>query len=130
MKPEDLIFVIGVALIVLIVILVTTLIFRKRKKVARIIVSSIVIGYIVFFTFYPTIRSEIHAQRYDQLVEYLQRTYPNEEFEVRSRNYDEVIQLGDFQVNNTSTPNRGVTYRVEKNGDIFQLSGSWQRSSE
>lgn len=127
MKPEDFIFLIGVAIMALIVALLNTYIFRKRKKIARIISGLMVLGYISFFALYPTIRSDIHAQRYDQLVEHLQQTYPNEEFEVHSRNYDEVIQLGDFDVNNKSTPNKGVTYRVEKNGDILPLGGSWQR---
>ena len=127
MHPGDLLFLIGIAIIVLIAVVITLIIFRKRRKMARIIVSIIVGSYIVFFAIYPTIRSNIHAQRYDELEEYLQNTYPTEEFYIESRDYDNVIQLGDFYVSNKSTPNRGVVYRVKKGGEIIQLEGSWQK---
>ena len=127
MKPGDLIFLIGIAVIISIAAIIILIILRNRKKIARIIVSIIVSSYIVFFAIYPTIRSNIHAQLYDELEEYLQNTYPTEEFCIESRNYDDVIQLGDFDVSKKSTPNRGVTYRVKKNGEIIQLDGSWQK---
>lgn len=127
MKPEDLIFLIGISVIISIAVVIIFIIFRKRKKIARIIVSIIVSSYIVFFAIYPTIRSNIHAKLYDELEEYLQNTYPTEEFYIESRNYDDVIQLGDFDVSNKSIPDRGVTYRVKKDGEIIQLDGSWQR---
>ena len=126
MKPGDLIFLIGIAVIISIAAIIILIILRNRKKIARIIVSIIVSSYIVFFAIYPTIRSNIHAQLYDELEEYLQNTYPTEEFCIESR-YDDVIQLGDFDVSKKSTPNRGVTYRVKKNGEIIQLDGSWQK---
>ncbi len=127
MKPGDLIFLIGIAVIISIAAIIILIILRNRKKIARIIVSIIVSSYIVFFAIYPTIRSNIHAQLYDELEEYLQNTYPTEEFYIESRNYDDVIQLGDFDVIKKSTPNRGVTYRVKKDGEIIQLDGSWQK---
>jgi len=127
LKPEDLIFLIGIGVIISIAVVIILIIFRNRKKIARIIVSIIVSSYIVFFTIYPTIRSNIHAQLYDELEEYLQNTYPTEEFYIESRNYEDAIQLGDFDVSNKSTPNRGVTYRVKKDGEIIQLEGSWQK---
>lgn len=127
MKPGDLIFLIGIAVIISIAAIIILIILRNRKKIARIIVSIIVSSYIVFFAIYPTIRSNIHAQLYDELEEYLQNTYPTEEFCIESRNYDDVIQLGDFDVSKKSTPNRGVTYRVKKDGEIIQLDGSWQK---
>lgn len=114
-------------MIISIAAIIILIILRNRKKIARIIVSIIVSSYIVFFAIYPTIRSNIHAQLYDELEEYLQNTYPTEEFCIESRNYDDVIQLGDFDVSKKSTPNRGVTYRVKKNGEIIQLDGSWQK---
>jgi len=127
LKPEDLIFLIGIAAIISIAVVIILIIFQKRKKIARIIVSIIVSSYIVFFAIYPTIQSNIHAQLYDELEEYLQNKHPTEEFYIESRNYEDVIQLGDFDVSNKSTPNRGVTYRVKKDGEIIQLEGSWQK---
>lgn len=127
MKPGDLIFLIGIAVIISIAVIIILIILRNRKKIARIIVNIIVSSYIVFFAIYPTIRSNIHAQLYDELEEYLQNTYPTEEFYIESRNYADVIQLGDFDVSKKSTPNRGVTYRVKKDGEIIQLDGSWQK---
>jgi len=127
LKPEDLIFLIGIAVIISIAVVIILVIFRKKRKIAWVIVSIIVSSYIVFSAIYPTIRSNIHAQLYDELEEYLQNTYPTEEFHIESRNYDDVIQLGDFDVSNKSTPNRGVTYRVKKDGEIIQLDGSWQK---
>lgn len=126
MKPGDLIFLIGIAVIISIAVIIILIILRNRKKIARIIVNIIVSSYIVFFAIYPTIRSNIHAQLYDELEEYLQNTYPTEEFYIESRNYADVIQLGDFDVSKKSSPNRGVTYRVKKDGEIIQLDGSWQ----
>ncbi|MFJ7183787.1 hypothetical protein [Lysinibacillus xylanilyticus] len=127
MKPQDSLFLIGIAVIISIAVAILFIVFRKRKKIARIIVSIIVSSYIVFVAIYPTILSNIHAKRYDELEEYLKNTYPNEEFYIESRNYDDVIQLGDFDVSNKSTPNKGVTYRVTKDGEIFQLDSSWHR---
>lgn len=127
MKPGDLIFLIGIAVIISIAVIIILIILRNRKKIARIIVNIIVSSYIVFFAIYPTIRSNIHAQLYDELEEYLQNTYPTEEFYIESRNYADVIQLGDFDVSKKSSPNRGVTYRVKKDGEIIQLDGSWQK---
>lgn len=127
LKPEDSLFLIGIAVIISIAVVLLLIIFRKRKKIARIIVSIIVSSYIVFVVIYPTILSNIHAKRYDELEEYLQNTYPNEEFYIHTRNYDKAIQLGDYDVSNKSTPNRGVTYRVTKDGEIFQLDSSWHR---
>jgi len=55
------------------------------------------------------------------LVEYLQKTYPTEEFIIESRDYKNFIQLGDFEVRKKSAPNRWVTYRVKKDGEIIQI---------
>lgn len=125
MKPQDSLFLILIAVIILIPVALLFIVFRKRKKIARIIVSIIVSSYIVFVAIYPTILSNLHAKRYDELEEYLQNTYPNEEFIIYSRNYDDAIQLGDYDVSNKSTPKIGVTYRVTKDGEIFQLDSKW-----
>ena len=127
LKPQDSLFLIGIAVIILIAVALLFIVFRKRKKIARIIVSIIVSSYIVFVAIYPTILSNIHAKRYDELEEYLQNTYPNEEFYIDTRDYDEALQLGNYNVSNKSTPKRGVTYHVTKDGEIIQLEGSWYR---
>lgn len=126
MKPEDLLFLIGIAIIVLIVVITTLLIFRKKRKVARSIVSLMVIGYFIFFAIYPSIRGYMHSQRYNELEEYLKKTYPTEEFNIESRDYANVIQFGDFDVSNKTTPYKGVVYRVKKGGKIIQLEGHWE----
>lgn len=128
LKPADLLFLISLAIILFIVVAIILIIFRKRKKASQMIVGVIVGGYVIFFALYPSIRSYMHAQRYDELEEYLQNTYSTEEFNIESRDYDNVIQFGDFDVSNKNTPNRGVTYRVKKGGEIIQLDGSWQKS--
>ncbi|MED4699469.1 hypothetical protein P9436_10425 [Lysinibacillus capsici] len=125
LKPQDSLFLILIAVIISIPVALLFIVFRKRKKIARIIVSIIVSSYIVFVAIYPTILSNLHAKRYDELEEYLQNTYPNEEFIIYSRNYDDAIQLGDYDVSNKSTPKIGVTYRVTKDGEIFQLDSKW-----
>jgi len=66
----------------------------------------------------------MHTQRYDVLEEYLQNTYPTEEFNIESRDYNKVIQFGDFDVTNKNTQNKGVTYRVKKGGEIILLEGT------
>jgi len=125
LKPQDSLFLILIAVIISIPVALLFIVFRKRKKIARTIVSIIVSSYIVFVAIYPTILSNLHANRYDKLEEYLQNTYPNEEFIIYSRNYDDAIQLGDYDVSNKSTPKIGVTYRVTKDGEIFQLDSKW-----
>lgn len=127
MKPVDFLFLITVATILFIVVAVTLIILRKRKKASRIFVVIILVGYGIFFALYPSIRSTMHAQRYDQLEQYLQNTYPNEQFTIEFREYKKVIQFGDFDVSNKNTPNKGVTYRVKKGGEIIQLDSSWQK---
>jgi len=125
LKPQDSLFLILIAVIISIPVALLFIVFRKRKKIARTIVSIIVSSYIVFVAIYPTILSNLHANRYDELEKYLQNTYPNEEFIIYSRNYDDAIQLGDYDVSNKSTPKIGVTYRVTKDGEIFQLDSKW-----
>lgn len=66
----------------------------------------------------------MHAKRYDELEEYLQNTYPTEAFNIESRDYNNAIQFGDFDVSNKDTPNKVVVYRVKKRGEIIQLDGS------
>jgi hypothetical protein len=124
LKPVDLFFLIGIAMFVLILAIIILTIFRKRKKVARIIISIMVISYFIFFAIYPSIRSSMHAKRYDELEEYLQNTYPTEAFNIESRDYNNAIQFGDFDVSNKDTPNKVVVYRVKKRGEIIQLDGS------
>ena len=126
LHPVDLLFLIGIAIFVLILAIIILIIFRKRKKVARIIISIMVISYFIFFAIYPSIRTSMHAQRHDELAEYLHNTYPTEKFYIESRDYTTVIQFGDFYVSNKDTPNKGVVYRVKKGGKIIQLDGTWE----
>ena len=124
MNPGELIyfFLIGVALVVAISIL--WFIFRKRIKVASTVTFILVIGYVGYILYYPTLKINTHTERYEKITEYLAENYPNKKFTISPEYYEEGYTVGDFQVNDIETPTIGVTLRVSKEEQVTQV-GTW-----
>ncbi|MCG7345472.1 hypothetical protein MHZ92_15145 [Sporosarcina sp. ACRSL] len=125
MKPGELIYFLLIGVIVLAVILVIWLVLRKRKKWAVVLSSVLVIGYAGYFFYYPTLQVNTHAERYEQVVNYLAENYPDKEFTISPKDYEEGYTVGTFQVNNIETPMIGVILRVDKEGQVTQTA-TWE----
>ncbi len=124
MNPSELITFFLIGLAVLFVIAIVCIIFRKRKKWAIALTSVLVVGYIGYVAYYPYLKVSIHAEKYEQVSEYLATTYPDREFMIIPGQYETGYTVGRFDVNDKETPDAGVTLYVDKNGQV-QQTGSW-----
>lgn len=128
MSPSEIIYfsLIGVPVVAAIVLI--WFIFRKRKKTAVIFTSVIVIGFASYYAYYPTLKTNTHAKRYEQVVQYLAEKYPNRMFTIVPKQYEVGNTVGDFHVNDRETPKIGVTLRVDKEGQVTQTN--WWSGSD
>ncbi|MBE4909863.1 hypothetical protein IMZ08_17650 [Bacillus luteolus] len=125
MSPSENIYFFLIGAIVLIVIIIFVwLIFRKRKKWAIALTSVVVIGYVGYYVYYPTLKVNTHEDRYERLVAYLGEYYPDKEFTILPEHYEEGYTVGQFDVNDIKNPTMGVTLRVDKEGKVTQI-GTW-----
>ncbi|TWT05413.1 hypothetical protein FQV26_13330 [Planococcus sp. CPCC 101016] len=122
MNPSETItfFLIGVA--VLFVVVVVWILFRKRKKWAIGLTCILVAGYIGSVAYYPYLQVSIHAERYEQVSEYLETNYPDREFTVIPEYYEAGYTVGVFDVSDKETPDIGVTLHVDDNDEVQQVS--------
>ena len=127
MSPSESIYFFLIALCILIIILIVWWIFRKRKKWAVGLTFLLVIGFIAYFLYYPTLKVNTHGERYEQVVAYLAKDYPNKEFHIEPKFYEEGYSVGEFRVNDVKLPTMGVTLRVGGNGEVTQLS-TWSKN--
>ena len=109
------------------VILFIFFILRKRKKLAILLTIPLLIGYVSYYMFFPTIQENTHAKRYQQLEAYLSTTYPEKHFVVTPQHFEQGVNVGDFEVHHLETPEIGVTLRVKKDGSVSQVS-TWTNS--
>ncbi|WP_153732769.1 hypothetical protein [Sporosarcina obsidiansis] len=122
MNPGELIMYLLIGMALAVVILLNWLILRKRKKLAITLTGLLVIGYVGSYLYYPTLKTNTHANRYEQVIEYLSETYPNREFQISPKHYENGISVGEFDVNDRNTPTMGVTLRVDKKGQVTQTA--------
>lgn len=125
MNPAELIYFMLLAGVCFIVLLVIWFIFRKRKKVAIVLTCVVVISYIGYYLYFPTLKEQEHAKKYEQVQTYLAATYPEQLFTVQSKKYEPGVIVGDFDVNRVETPHIGVTLRVGDDGSVSQVS-TWE----
>lgn len=97
-------------------------VFRKRKRWALVLSGLLVISYIGFFAYQPYMKTEAHAEKYEEVIEYLALQYPEREFLVAPQQYEKGVAVGHFDVSDKQTPEMGVTLQVGENGDIQQVS--------
>ena len=124
MRPGELIIFLLVGAALLVVILISWIIFRKRKKWAIVLSAVLVVGYVGYYLYFPTLKVNTHAKRYEQVIHYLAENYPNQEFTVTPEHFEEGYWVGRFEVNDLNTPTIGVTLRVDKKGQVTQI-GHW-----
>ena len=105
-------------------IIVILLIFRKRKKWAIALTSVVVIGYVGYYVYFPTLKVNTHSERYEKLIDYLGENYPDKEFTILPKNYEEGYTVGQFDVNDIENSRMGVTLHVDKGGKVTQI-GTW-----
>ncbi|MFC4408891.1 LPXTG cell wall anchor domain-containing protein [Chungangia koreensis] len=125
MNPNDVIFFMLIGLILLLAIGIAWFIFRNRKKWAMVVSGVLVIGYVGYYLYFPTIKVNTHAQRYEQIVDYLEATYPDQEFKISPVHFEEGYTVGQFDVQEVSSK-QGVTLRVDRNGNVTQIS-TWYK---
>ena len=124
MNPSENIYFFLIGVTVLAVIILSWFIFRKRKKWAIALTSVLVIGYAGYYVYYPTLKVNTHAERYEQVIDYLAENYPDKEFTILPQTYEEGFTVGKFEVNDIETPTIGVTFRVDGEGQMAQI-GTW-----
>lgn len=86
--------------------------------------SILVIGYIGYLLYYPTLKTNTHTEAYETVGEYLGKSYPDKEFTITPKHYEEGFTVGDFRVNDIKTPRVGVILRVGKKSKVTQI-GTW-----
>lgn len=124
MNPGEVIYFFAIGFVVVMVSVVLWLIFRKRKRLAITLSSILVIGYIGYFLYYPTLKTNSHAEAYKTVSEYLEKSYPDKEFSITPKQYEVGHVVGDFQVHDIEKPKFGVVLRVGKDNQVTQI-GSW-----
>ncbi|MDV6377881.1 hypothetical protein ORD22_06345 [Sporosarcina sp. GW1-11] len=124
MNPGEAIYFFLLAVAVVVVILLLWLICRKRKKLAIVLTSLLVISYIGYYLYYPTLKINTHAERYGQLIDYLVENYPDKKLTISPEHYENGHSVGQFDVNDVETPTIGVTFDVSKEGQVKQI-GTW-----
>ncbi|MBS4220302.1 hypothetical protein KHA96_18535 [Bacillus sp. FJAT-49711] len=110
----------------LIAIIGIWLIFIERKKWAISLTSVVVIGFVGYYVTYPNFKANTHAERYEQLINYLEDNYPDKEFAILPKRYGDGYTVGQFDVNDIENPTMGVTLRVDKRGQVRQ-KGYWSK---
>lgn len=120
MNPKDLIFFMLLGTILIAVIGIVWFIFRKRKKWAVILSCALIIGYVGYYLYYPTIKVNTHAKRYEQIVDYLETTYPDQEFKITPKHFEEGYTVGQFNVQEASSK-KGYTLRVDRKGNVTEI---------
>ncbi len=124
MSPSEIIYFFLIGAIVLTVIMFIWLLFKKRIKWAITLTSVVVIGYVGYYVYYPTLKVNTHAERYVRLIAYLGEYYPDKEFTILPKHYKEGYTVGRFDVNDIGNTKMGVTLRVDKEGKVTQI-GTW-----
>ncbi|WP_142828086.1 LPXTG cell wall anchor domain-containing protein [Planococcus soli] len=122
MNPSESITFFLIGLAVLLVVGIVWILFRKRKKWAIVLTCLLVAGYVWYYAYYPYLKVSVHAEKYEQVSEYLAITYPDRKFIVVPEQYEEGYTVGSFDVNDKETPGIGVTLYVDDNGQIQQPS--------
>lgn len=126
MTPAELIYFCLIAFILLIVILLLAYIFRKRKKIILAIIIPLIIGYISFIAYYPSLKIKTHAERFIQLESYLNEAYPDQQFSVTPEHFEPGYTVGQFSVHKKETPQIGIELKVDKHGKVTQVS-TWTK---
>lgn len=128
MSPGEYIYFFVIAFIIFLVISFIWFLFRKRRKLVIILSSVLVIGYIGYYLYFPTIKKNTHAERYEQISDYLDEAYPDQNFNISPEHYEAGFNVGEFNVYDIKSPTMGVRYRVNDTGEVRQVS-TWSTNN-
>ncbi len=113
-------FLIGFGIVIGIIII--SFILRKRKKVAITLSLALLAGYVGYYAYFPTMQENTHAERYRLLEAYLSKTYPEKQLAISPKHYEAGDRVGEFNVNDITTPTIGVVLRVDEEGQVSQIA--------
>lgn len=122
MDPSTLITMFFLGILLLIILAIVSYIFRKNKRIAFSSAAFLGTTYILFFALQPIVERHEHANRYDTLTSYLQKTYPTLEFEIQSKTLEEGMYPYEYFVYANDYRYRGEIFRVDSDGIIHQNS--------
>ncbi len=111
-----------IGLAVLLAVGIIWFLFRKQKKWAIGLTSLLVAGYVGYYVYYPYLQVSVHAEKYEQVSEYLETNYPDRRFTIIPEQYEVGDTVGVFNINDKETPDKGVTLHVDDNDKIQQIS--------
>lgn len=123
MSPGELIYFSTIGFVVIVASIVLWFIFRKRKNIAIILPTILVLGFIGYVLYFPTMKTIKHSEAYEIVSDYLDKNYPDRVFTVRPEHYEAGYTVGEFDVNDVETPTIGVILRVDKD-DVAEI-GDW-----
>ena len=123
LSPSELIYFIVIGVAVVIVTTILWFILRKKRRVAIGLTSMLVLGFIGYVLYFPTLKMNKHSEAYEIVGNYLDKNYPNRVFTVVPEHYEAGYTVGNFDVSDIETPTIGVTLRVDK--DEVKEIGTW-----
>jgi len=110
--------------LLLLVIICLCLTLRKHKKILVALISLILIGYFLYFTFYSTIEKQVHERAYNALLVYLEQKHPNIEFIIESKLLEPGVDAGSFFVYPNHFPEIGVQLKRQRDGSFKQVAST------
>ncbi|MHA6260571.1 hypothetical protein ACXYMX_11860 [Sporosarcina sp. CAU 1771] len=123
MNPSELIYFTGIGVAVVVANAILWFIFKKRKRVAIAVTSILVLAFIGYNLYFPTLKMNKHSEAYETVRHFLDENYPDKEFKIVPEHYEAGYTVGDFDVNDIESPTIGVTLRVEKD-EVTEI-GYW-----
>ncbi len=82
-----------------------------------------------YYLYYPTLKVNTHTERYEQVIDYLAENYPDKEFNILAKHYEEGYTVGRFDVNDIETPTMGEILRIDEEGQVTQI-GTWSNQED
>lgn len=122
MRTSDLVSLLWIGSAVFIVYVILWFVLKKRKKWAIVLPGILLIAYSGYVFYYPTMQKNTHAERYDQLTEFLSENYPKREFNITPEEYGEEYVVGSFTVHDIDSPTMGVEMAVNRAGDVTETA--------
>lgn len=126
MNPGELIYFSMIGFILLMAMVIIWFVFRKKKRLAMTLIGVLMVGYISYYFYFPTLKVNTHEKRYAQMTAYLSENYPEKDYEVSPKNYEEGSYIGEFQVNEVGSRVIGVYFQVDKEGQVTE-KGTWSK---
>lgn len=123
MNPGELIYFSMIGFVLLITMVIIWFVFRKKKRFAMTVIGVLMVGYIGYYFYFPTLKINTHEKGYAQMTAYLSENYPGKDYEISPKHYEEGNHVGEFYVNEVGSE-MGATFQVDKEGEVTE-KGTW-----